>query len=150
MLRNNLPISRIFGIAFMGISVIFFSLLLIELLREPYYGEEVNEFGEQEIMALFCAVSAFTVGLGMFFTLRWARFIATLAVFCIGAFIIYAFLHDLGKDYENKMIAISGIICTVSLALSFGLLMYNSKLSDEFNDIPLEDEYDEAIDSVLM
>ena len=44
----------------------------------------------------------------------------------------------------------SGIACCVALALSFGLLMYNRKLNDEFNDIPLEDEYDDTIDSVLM
>ena len=150
MLRNNLPISRIFGIAFIGISIVFFSILLIELTREPYYEGQVNEFGEEEIMALLCAGSAFMVGLGMFFKLRWARFLATLAIFCIGAFCIYMLSKQFGGNYENTMMATSGIVCCVSLMLSFGLLMYNRKLSDEFKDIPLEDEYDEAIDSVLM
>lgn len=147
MLRNNLPISRIFGIAFIGISTVFFCILLIELTKESYYD---NRFGEEEIMALLCAGSSFTIGLGMFFTLKWARFFATLVIFCIGAFFIYILATEVARNYESTIMAMSGIACCVALALSFGLLMYNRKLNDEFNDIPLEDEYDDTIDSVLM
>jgi ABC-type Fe3+-siderophore transport system permease subunit len=150
MLRNNLPIARIFGIAFIGISVFFFSVLLIELTREPYYSGEVKKFGEEEIIMTFCAVSSFSVGLGMFFKLKWARFLATLAIFAIGAFCVYMLSSEIGDNYKNTVMSISGIVCCVSLALSFGLLMYNKKLSDEFKDTPQEDEYDDAIDSVLM
>jgi len=151
MLRNNLPIARIFGIAFIGISIVFFSLLLLELTRTSYYDDlYTNNFGEEEMMMLFCAGSAFAIGLGMFFKLKWARFFATLVIFAIGAFSVYMLSSQIGYNYENTVMAISGIVCCVALALSFGLLMYNKKLSDEFKDVPFEDEYDDAIDSVLM
>ena len=150
MFRNNLPIARIFGIAFIGISLFFFSLLLIRLTREPYYGNDFNKFGEQEIIALLCASTTFAIGLGMFLKLKWARFLATFVIFCVGAFCVYILSSEIGRNYESTIMGISGITCCVALALSFGLLMYNRKLNDEFKDIPVEDEYDDAIDSILM
>ena len=150
MLRNNLPIARILGIAFIGISTFFLSVILVELTREPYYEGEVNRFNTEEIMALVFAIGGFIIGLGMFFTLKWARFLATLIIFGIGVFSVVMISGEIGVSYSNTVIGIGGIACCVSLALSFGLLMYNRKLGDEFKDIPLEDEYDDAIDSVLM
>lgn len=149
MLRNNLPITRILGIAFIGLSAFLFSILAHELAREAYeYEENRQRMGESEYLALVSACSALLVGVGFMLKLKWVRLVLVIIAFLGAGGLVITLLTEFGRGRES-IIMFGAIICVIAVAVSFGLLMYNQKINEEYNEIE-EDMYSDAIDKDLM
>jgi hypothetical protein len=140
MFKNKLPISSLISTTIISIGI-FFTLMSVSYYeRQGFY--ETNE----KFILLIIGLSLLITGISILLRKIWARTILTISILGLMSFLVYSFIFGENYNTANFLEQAALLSLAIGLPLSFIFLLYNEKVSIEFGDKHINEEFEDVLD----
>jgi predicted MFS family arabinose efflux permease len=140
MFKNKLPISSLISVVVISIGA-FFTLMSVSYYERQGFYEKNDNF-----ILLIIGLSLFITGISILLRKTWARTTLTISILGLMSFLVYSFIFGENYNTANFLEQAALLSLAIGLPLSFIFLLYNEKVSIEFGDKHVDEEFEDVLD----